>query len=101
MGRGRSEDNDKKEIKRLTREVERLNKLLRRYEKTEDQWIEHAQEVEEIEQAERAKDARKKISSPYKLDKCSKCKGDAHIKPMGPYTFRWCCDPSCNHRDKV
>ena len=101
MSRSRSEDSDKKEIKRLTKEVQRLNKLLRRYEKTEGQWQEHIQEVEEVEQAQKAKKDRKQALSPYKLDVCSKCKGDAHIKPMGPYKFRWCVDPACNHRDTV
>jgi len=101
MGRGRSEESDKKEIKRLTREVERLNKLLRRYEKTEVQWQEHVKEEVEVEQAQKAKKERKINFSPYKLDVCTKCKGDAHIKPFGPYTFRWCADPGCNHRETM
>jgi hypothetical protein len=101
MSRSRSEDSSKKEIKRLTREVERLNKLLRRYEKTEDQWIEHIQEEKEVEDAKKAKRERKHALSPYKIEPCTKCKGDAHIKPMGPYVFRWCTDPTCAHREKV
>ena len=101
MARSRSEDSAKKEVKRLTREVERLNKLLRRYEKTEDQWHEHAKEEVEVEQAQKAKKERKQNLSPYKLDVCSKCKADAHIKPLGPYVFRWCADPACNHREKI
>ena len=101
MARSRSEDSSKKEIKRLTREVERLNKLLRRYEKTEDQWHEHAKEEVEVEQAQKAKKERKINLSPYKLDVCTKCKGDAHIKPLGPYVFRWCTDPGCNFRETI
>lgn len=101
MSRSRSEDTDKKEIKRLTREVERLNKLLRRYEKHEDQWQEHVKEEVEVQTAKKAKKEMKQNLSPYKLDVCAKCKGVAHQKPLGPYLFRWCTDSTCNHRDKI
>lgn len=89
----------KKEMDQLKRENQRLKKLLRQSDPSAVDPFEDEDEAPDTH-SKKGKKAHKKDRAESGL-RCSKCKEPAEIKDLGPYQYRWCKDPKCNHRTKL